>query len=364
MTIDSTTGSIRFTPSNSGTFPVSIQVTDALGQTATQTYNLTVNLQAALSPPVITTQPMTSALDGVPYMQTISAEDPQAFPIIYSLSVSAVGMTIDPQTGIISWLPSGVGSIPVVVVATDSAGLNAILGYTLTVHPDVAPTITSTPPTTATAGAPFAYEIEADGNGDTVSYSLAPTLVDGQSVPPPAGMTINSTTGLVTWNPTTANLGPQQVDDRRHQRRRPGDAADLYARRRARHHAPHRRCGSQLAADEHRLERNRTGAVDRQRRRHVDEPLGHHRHSQRHNDHADHPGAGNFRRHRVGHLHRHHAGSDQFRRHRQRRRRQRRHVDRRDLIVSTRRSPRPPTAGSLRRPTAPRSRPRSPSSAP
>jgi len=110
-------------------------------------------------------------------------------------------MTINPQTGIIQWLPSGIGSIPVTVVATDTSGLVATLSYTLTVHTNVPPTISSTPPTAATAGAPFEYDIQADGNGDTVSYTLAQA---------PAGMTVDSQ-GRVTWSPTIADIGAQTV---------------------------------------------------------------------------------------------------------------------------------------------------------
>ena len=143
MTIDSTTGAVRWTPYDYGTFPVSIAVTDSLGQTATQNYNLTISLQAALLPPAIVTQPLTSALEGITYQQQIVAQDPQGRPVTYSLTEYPVGMTTRSVDRRHLLAPSGVGSIPVIVVATDSAGLNAVLAYTLTVHPDVAPTITS-----------------------------------------------------------------------------------------------------------------------------------------------------------------------------------------------------------------------------
>ena len=57
------------------------------------------------------------------------------------------------------------------------------------------PLITSTPVTSATKGQPYSYDVNAfDPDGDTLAYSL--TIK-------PTGMTINSSTGLITWTPTT-----------------------------------------------------------------------------------------------------------------------------------------------------------------
>ncbi len=56
------------------------------------------------------------------------------------------------------------------------------------------PVIESTPVTTAKEGAAYTYDVEAtDPNEDTLTYSLTIS---------PTGMTINSTTGVITWTPT------------------------------------------------------------------------------------------------------------------------------------------------------------------
>lgn len=58
-----------------------------------------------------------------------------------------------------------------------------------------APTITSTPITTATVGELYAYDVEASDpdDGDILTYFLDVK---------PGGMTINSATGLINWTPT------------------------------------------------------------------------------------------------------------------------------------------------------------------
>jgi len=59
-----------------------------------------------------------------------------------------------------------------------------------------APVITSTPVTSATKDQAYTYDVNAtDSDGDTLTYSLTTT---------PSGMTINSSTGLITWTPTAA----------------------------------------------------------------------------------------------------------------------------------------------------------------
>jgi hypothetical protein len=94
-------------------------------------------------------------------------------------------------------------------VAVDSLGRIEVLGgYDASGNPlatisiseftqtDVAPTITSTPPTTAwTAG--YTYQVLSTGYPQP-TYSLAAY---------PSGMTINSTSGLITWFPSQAQIG-------------------------------------------------------------------------------------------------------------------------------------------------------------
>jgi hypothetical protein len=63
------------------------------------------------------------------------------------------------------------------------------------------PTITSAPVTTAEVGQPYSYQAIATGTAP-ITWSL---------VSPPSGMTIGSTTGLVTWTPNTAGSFPVQI---------------------------------------------------------------------------------------------------------------------------------------------------------
>jgi hypothetical protein len=66
-----------------------------------------------------------------------------------------------------------------------------------------APTITSTPITTATVATAYAYDVNAtDPDGDTLTYTLTAN---------PTGMTIVSTTGVIGWTPTSTQKGNHSV---------------------------------------------------------------------------------------------------------------------------------------------------------
>ncbi|MBA7554437.1 hypothetical protein ES705_47058 [subsurface metagenome] len=65
------------------------------------------------------------------------------------------------------------------------------------------PVIGSNPVTTAKEGVVYTYDVEAtDPNEDTLTYSLTTS---------PTGMTINSTTGVITWTPTESQVGENEV---------------------------------------------------------------------------------------------------------------------------------------------------------
>ena len=72
-----------------------------------------------------------------------------------------------------------------------------------------APSITSTPMTTAIAGEPYLYQVEATDPdpGDTLSYVLDTA---------PGGMQIDGGTGAITWTPSVAQVGSREVSVRVH----------------------------------------------------------------------------------------------------------------------------------------------------
>ncbi len=157
--------------------------------------------------PIITSSPITTAKIGMLYAYDVNATDPDGDVLTYSFIDRPEGMVINSTTGVINWIPSlsQIGDNPVVVKVSDGF-LSIAQSFIIEVSKFPiyqAPIIYSVPITTVTVGATYVYDVEAtDPDGDVLTYSITTK---------PAGMTINSVTGLIWWIPTLAQVGFQEV---------------------------------------------------------------------------------------------------------------------------------------------------------
>lgn len=107
-----------------------------------------------------------------------------------------------PQTVTIAAQADGDSITSTAAVSVALAGdPDRIIDVTATDNGNAAPSITSTPPLTAVANITYQYNATATGNP-------APTF---SLLSPPSGMTINATTGVVSWTPTTPGTYPVTV---------------------------------------------------------------------------------------------------------------------------------------------------------
>src|SRR5262249_6458337 len=101
---------------------------------------------------------------------------------------------------------SDLGTEAVSLQVADGRGGTAVQNYsitTITPPPNRPPVFTSTPFVDANVGTPYSYQATAiDPDGDPVSFSVT-------SGPP--GLVIDPQSGLVTWTPTPAELGTDNV---------------------------------------------------------------------------------------------------------------------------------------------------------
>ena len=72
------------------------------------------------SSPVIESDPVTTAKEGVAYTYDVEATDPNGDTITYSLTNSPTDMTINSITGVISWTPAAAGSFDVTAEVSDN----------------------------------------------------------------------------------------------------------------------------------------------------------------------------------------------------------------------------------------------------
>lgn len=203
MVIDAQTGRLSWQPTAQqlGNHEVSIEVFDGSLLTG-QSFTLTVN--GGNTPPAIVSTPITQAAQDQAYSYQVVATDRENDPLTYRLGVHPDGMTIDAQTGQITWTPTAdqVGNQTVEVVVQDTQEGMQRQTYTIVVGTQAinhAPSITSTPIFVADVNGTYTYDVDATDPdvGDSITYELLQS---------PTGMTIDPITGVVQWNtPVTGN---------------------------------------------------------------------------------------------------------------------------------------------------------------
>ena len=156
--------------------------------------------------PIFTSQPVTTATEGVLYTYHVTAAGQESTSITsYLLTTKPAGMVIS-ESGTITWTAGfdQDGERNVTVRVTDSLGRTSDQNYTITVaNADRQPTFASTAPTTALESHLYQYQaVAADPDGATVTFTLTTA---------PAGMII-SPSGLVEWTPALEQIGTHPVE--------------------------------------------------------------------------------------------------------------------------------------------------------
>jgi len=138
------TGDLSYTPADNahGLAIVTVRVSDDGGTanggsdtSGIETFSISITSQE--DDPTITTLPETSALPGLNYIYDVDTFDPDGDLITYELDATSLtlGINIDTNSGLISWIPTNlnIGSSTVTVTATDSTNRADTQSFTLTV---------------------------------------------------------------------------------------------------------------------------------------------------------------------------------------------------------------------------------------
>ncbi len=161
------------------------------------------------APPEFITTPNTEAIAGQEYQYQAQAKDPDEDPLTYNLVNAPKGMSINTQTGGITWTPEteGLGNYRISIEALDGRGGVTNQEYTLSVieaPPNRPPIFTSTPIVDARVNRDYQYQaIATDPDGNDLTYSL---------IQAPTEMSINPNNGLVTWSGDDIEIGNYQVE--------------------------------------------------------------------------------------------------------------------------------------------------------
>ena len=126
--------------------------------------------------------------------------------LTYSATGLPAGLSISSSTGLISGTPTAAGTSSVTVTATDTTGASGSANFSWTINPNTANTVTVTNPgsQSGTVGTAASLQIHASdsASGQTLTYSATGL---------PAGLSISSSTGLISGTPTTAGTSSVTV---------------------------------------------------------------------------------------------------------------------------------------------------------
>jgi large repetitive protein len=200
VTLDSGTGAISGTPTKSGTFPVSVQVTDQDNQNASRSFSVEIAAQVS-----ITTATVGPMVVGTPVSTPLAAAGGKA-PYSWSVQSGSLpaGISISAE-GVLSGTPTATGDSNFTLQVRDANNTAASKSFAVRVVTPVVLTTQTIP------AAPFgaAYSTSFTATGGTPPYSWS--IVSGSL---PAGLTLSST-GTLSGSTTasgTSNFTVQVAD--------------------------------------------------------------------------------------------------------------------------------------------------------
>ena len=204
LSLTSSSGVISGTPTTTGSYPITVQVTDSESTPAIAIAAFTITINP--TPPLqVTTSSLLVGTQGIFYTTTLAATGGVP-PYSWSLTAGPLpaGLTLS-GTGVISGTPNGPsGSFPITVQVTDTLGNTASSsGLTLTINSGPL-TITTVSLPAGTVSVPYSATLGAAGGTPPYTWSIRFGTL-------PGGLSLNSSTGLISGTPTMSGASLIQV---------------------------------------------------------------------------------------------------------------------------------------------------------
>ena len=183
-------GQIGGTPTQAGTFPFQVQVTDsATGLSATKSLSLIITPTLT-----VTTTALPNGTIGLGYSQPLAATGGTA-PYTWSASGLPAGLAINSSTGVLSGIPTAAGTQTVSVTVTDAVQGSATVRTTLTI--DALTISTPSPLPSGFTNVPYSTALTVAGNPTPLTWTVASGTL-------PAGLNLSATSGVISGTPTVA----------------------------------------------------------------------------------------------------------------------------------------------------------------
>ena len=207
-------GQLKWTPTEAqgpGTYTAKVQLTDDSGLSTEREYSIQV--QEANRGPVLSSISAQSLEEGQTLTLVLQAVDRDlpANVLSYKLVSGPQGMTVDSQSGVLTWKTTesdGPSTQTVVVEVSDDAQtpLSSRVSFQVTVSENnQAPVLVTVTTQSVVEGVNLVVDLVAS-DADLPANTLRYRLIQG-----PTGLKLNSITGRVEWTPTTTQ-GPATYD--------------------------------------------------------------------------------------------------------------------------------------------------------
>ncbi len=195
--LDPASGVISGTPTQGGTFPVTIQLKDSASPPDVTTANYVL---AVIPAPAITTTSLPTAADaGHLYTQTIASTGGTGTLAFTPVTVDGVSLS---ASGQFSGTPALTGIFPFIATVTDTLNVSTSRSFTLTVNPAPAITTNFLPP--AVQGAGYSQAISAIGGTGPLAFTNL--TIDGLTLSSSGTLSgIPTLTGSFPWVATVTD---------------------------------------------------------------------------------------------------------------------------------------------------------------
>jgi hypothetical protein len=204
LSLNASTGAITGSPTIAGSYTTTVTVNDG---TSASSVNFDWTIGATGKNIVTVTNPgaQTGKTGTAVSLQIHATDSASGQTLTYAATSLPTGLSISSSTGLITGTPTTAGTSSVIVTVTDGTGASGTASFSWAIS-TTGNTITVTNPgaQTGKTGTAVSLQIHAtdSASGQTLTYS-ATSL--------PAGLSISSTTGLITGTPTTAGTSSVTV---------------------------------------------------------------------------------------------------------------------------------------------------------
>jgi subtilisin family serine protease len=190
LSLVASTGVVSGTPTGTGTSNFTVRVTDTNLVVATQALSLTV-----IGPPSVITTSLPGGTQNAAYTATLAATSGTT-PYAWSISSGTlpVGLSLASSTGVISGTPTSTSTSNFTVLVTDANSMTATKTLSVTVAGP--PTVTTTSLPGGTQNAAYTATLAATSGTTPYTWSISSGTL-------PAGLSLASSTGVISGTPTS-----------------------------------------------------------------------------------------------------------------------------------------------------------------